>query len=146
MRLLQTFTLLVPLGTTAFAAVPPTVSPLGSGYREGTATINGKDYAATFSLAGSTTAGGYSQFTTQARCARAHNTVTVVFNTQSSGYETYSGGARSVSASTGTSVSHHVYYNGSDTPIGIRQIAGSLTATVTNQDGTTKSFPFSASA
>ena len=149
--ILSALALSASMTAAAFAATPPSVSPLAMGISKGTVRVNGKDYAATFSLGGTASSGGYSSFTTEARCIRAHKTVSVTFNTKEGGYQTRTGGAKTIYGSdykgvTGATTSYHVTYSGTDTPISIYSISATLTATVKNENGTTPSFNFSAGA
>lgn len=134
------------------------IMPLDKGYSEGTVTLNGVDYVASFYLGGSIEEGkgGYSGFTTNARCVRNHHTVSVAFTTDSGGTQKFSGGEKSWRGEyenylgkylgvVGTSTSDYVTCTSGATPTGIVAISGTLTATTVNQDGRTASFDFSAS-
>ena len=140
------------------AAVPETVMPLGNGYTSGQIYINGGYYPATFSVAGSVSGGGRSAFISNGRCIRLHKKVNVTFSTASTTQEVYSGGnvdykgpqdpnlnGMHVGVS-GTTYSGAVQYGGMDTPTGIKYISATITVTMVDQDGTTRSSNFSASA
>lgn len=150
--ILSALALSASMTAAAFAATPPSVSPLTHmGYRVGTVTLNGRDYKATFSLGGTTSGGGYSAFDTEARCIRKHQTVSVTFSTKEGGYQTRTGGAKTVNGTdykgvTGITTSYYVKYSGTDTPLSIDSISATLTATVKNDNGTMASFNFSAGA
>ena len=124
---------------------------VGLGYDTQTIYINNTPYTATLYLAGNVTDGGYSVFSTAAKCTRYHYTVTVVFSTQGTGQETYSGGAKTYRGDdrlgvTGMTDSNRVTYRGSDTATSIKHIAATGRITTINQDGTTQSYTFSAAA
>lgn len=141
----------------AFNGAPGQIMPLANGYSEGTVRINGVDYAATFYLGGNVNGGGYSGFTTSARCIREHHAVSVTFMTDAGGMQRFSGGEKNYNGTyditlrkyvgvSGTSESNRVKYSGTDKATGIQYISGTLTATTVGQSGYTASFDFSTSA
>ena len=140
----------------AFNGLPRQIMPLSNGIENGTVTINGKDYSATFSLTGSTN-GCYSKFATVARCIRDHHTVYVTFITDTGGYQRFSGGEKSYKGTydnslkmyvglTGTTQSNSVKYGGLDEAVGIMGVSATLTATTISQQGVASTFNFSTSA
>ena len=133
------------------------VTRVGLGYDTQTIYINGNPYSATFYLAGNVTTGGYSVFDTQARSIRYHQTVTVIFFTQGTGQETYSGGSKTSLGEYDSSLlryvghekvsqSNFVKYGGTNTATGIKKISATGRLTTVNQNGTSQSYSFSASA
>jgi hypothetical protein len=119
------------------------------GYTEHTIYINGIPYTASLSLAGSVSSGGYSVFSTSAKCVRDHYTVNVAFFTVGTGYESCSGGSVSYYGAdnkglTGTTYSGHVTYSGGDTPTGIKAINATGALTTYNLNGSSQSVNFSA--
>lgn len=139
----------------AFAANSDGASVLATGSSTQTIYINGIPYQATLSVAGSVNTGGYSVFTTNARCIRYHYTVKVTYRTEGTGQEIYSGGSASYLGSydsalgryvgcTGTTRSGYVKYGGTDTATAIRAISTTGNLTTVNQSGSTQSYNFSA--
>ena len=133
------------------------VARVGLGYDTQKVKINGISHDATFYLAGNVTTGGYSVFDTKARCVRYHQTVTVIFSTQGTGQETYSGGSKTSLGEYDSSLlryvghekdsqSNFVKYGGTNTATGIKKISATGRLTTVNQDGTSQSYSFSASA
>ena len=128
------------------------VTRAGTGYDTQTIYINGDPYDATLYLEGNVSTGGRSVFRTTARSIRYHYNVTVVFFTEGTGHETYSGGATTKRGDDGLGVttlktfSGYVTYAGSDKATGIKKIAATGKLTTINQNGTSQSYSFSASA
>ena len=128
------------------------VARVGLGYDTQTIWINNRSYDATLYLEGNVSTGGRSVFRTNARSIRYHYNVTVIFFTQGTGQETYSGGATTKRGDDGLGVttwetySGYVTYAGSDKATGIKKIAATGKLTTINQNGTSQSYSFSASA
>lgn len=103
--------------------------------------LGGKGYNCEFSLGASSSIGAYSNFNTNARVARLHNDVYVVFETLHDGGQPNHDGREYYNAMTGSSISGYVRC-----PVGMQEVVSYRSINATGIIYGNKDYNFSAAA
>lgn len=138
------------IGTTNFSAFAATsnvdagISSTGNGWSSNPIVLNGKSYSCTVGLGCTSSGYATSSCNTDATSKRVHSSLTMKYLTKNDGYITVTGGYKSVSATTGSSKSNQLKPSGSySSYVSYYSISGKVTVTVTDQDGTSRSYAYS---